>query len=132
MVAWERESRIDRALWGYNIFRFTPGGNTSSESLASLCFFHRRLIEGRLSAWSCLPHFQGLAPKTFCSHCLLLTDCSLLGVENFHHYIFFGYLHNSSNAIHVAFTLCPLFTLRHSCTSCFEIHKLTSLSKVNM
>ena len=29
-------------------------------------------------------------------------------------------------------TSCLLLTLRHSCPTCFEIHKLTSLSKVNM
>ena len=41
-------------------------------------------------------HHHGITPKTLCSHwlCWLLTDCSLLGVENFRRYIFF-FLRNS-------------------------------------
>ena len=83
--------------------RETLNCGTSSESLVSSYIFHARLIQGRLS-----PRPRARAPKSLTAHCLpltQLTDSSLLGVENFRRYIFFGSPRNSSNAIHVAFML---------------------------
>ena len=63
----------------------------------------------------------------------LLRDHRLFGVEKFPHYIFFGRLHIlSSVAPPTQFTWRFLFTPRESCISCFEIPKLTGLSKVNI
>ena len=82
----ERERQMDREPLRYNIFRFTSGRVSSLESLASLGFFHGRLIQGRLTNRGILT--SGIAPKT----AWLLTDCSLIGVENFRCYIFFGHI----------------------------------------
>ena len=41
----EEEGHIDREQLRYDIFRFTPYGDTSPESLASLYFFHGRLVQ---------------------------------------------------------------------------------------
>ena len=46
----------------HHIFRYIPRGDTSPESLASSCFFHRRLIQSSLTTQGSLP-FLWLAPK---------------------------------------------------------------------
>ena len=59
----ERESWTDIELLWYDVFTFTPGGDTSQRNLASSGFFLGRLIQGRLTTRGCPPP-AGLAPKT--------------------------------------------------------------------
>ena len=95
----ETETERQRRLLG-----ITPRWDTSPESLASSCFFHRRL-----------PHY-GLAPR----RCDLPTTLSNwpLGLKT----CVIIYLPDAQTFLPIQITwhlCCPLFTLRHSCTSCF-------------
>ena len=105
-----------------------------SASFASSYFFHGRLTQGRLSTRSHRIHrsTRARARNGVTAHCLPLTlltaDWLLSPLE----------LKTSTSNFFwkptqfLLYLCCPLFTLRHSCTSSFEIHKITCQKKVNM
>ena len=86
------------------------------------CFFHGRLIQNRFSTRGC--QYPSKHPKLHESTDSWLTALSAdwlltLGVKNFHCYISF----RRSCILSMQFTWyfhSLLFTLKHSCTSCFE------------
>ena len=116
MVAWERESQEQR--------RFTPGGDTSPESFVSSSFFHGRLIQ---PSPPCTSAQNGI--NAHCCLTALPTDHQFIRVEIFRQYIFFGHLYTLSSSVSpmqfIWHFCCLLFTLWHSCISCFKIQKLT-------
>ena len=93
--------------------------NRHIQHLASLCFFHRRLIQD----WILIPGSTAprLSPKT--AWHVYSTDCRLqLTAENFHHYVYFWYPHISSHAIHMAFSLSLIYLKIQRHILFFEIH----------
>ena len=67
-------------------------------------FLHARLIQAFLPGVSAQ---NSMTPQ--CLPLTLLIDCPLLGIENFHRYVFFGCLCNSSYTIHMAFPLSLIY-----------------------
>ena len=124
-----RKGRIDREPLRYDIFRITPGGDISPESLASSCFFHWRLIQDRFSTRGGLPHLGLTSKRHYCS--LFTADCWLTALSDWPPtpwgwklpllYIFRTPTHTSfqrpTNAIHVAFPLSFVY-LKITLTFC--------------
>ena len=122
--------------------RETGAAREMLQSLASLSFFHGRLIQGSFTIRVYRP--SPLAPKT----AWLLTAYGFPVYSSFdwpptlieHWYrklhIFFGHLLTLPSGVpptlftwHFCFLL---FAFRHSCIPSHEIHELTGLSKVKM
>ena len=118
MALWERQRIYLELLW------FTSGWVRYIQSYVSWCFFHRSLIKPASQ-----PRGQA-APAPKMMWLVYFTDWPL--VSKFSIIIYFPYTHTF---LHTQFTwhfCCPLFTLRHSCTSFFLNFTLTCPSKVNM